>query len=95
MACLQTIIGDAGQQMMNMMKADIAREPLQDRWQFEIGTSLKRGAKRGPVWLAHPFGGFKSVLDGKEPYAGYRGGNHYKKLYQENGSPAQERGECR
>lgn len=41
-AFLQPVIGDHRIEMMNMVKSDIAAEPLQESWELEVGTAAQR-----------------------------------------------------
>src|SRR5580658_3141332 len=66
-AGLEPAVRDPLIQMMDVMEADIAGEPLQQRRQLQIGTAAERRRDRLPLVLACPERGLESVLDRKEP----------------------------
>jgi hypothetical protein len=68
-ALLQIIIGNARTQVMNMVKANVAREPLQNFRQFVERTALEGRRGEVPFARAFPVGVFKLVLDIEHPDA--------------------------
>jgi hypothetical protein len=62
MAPLQIVIGDPRAQMMNVMKADIAGEPLKNPRKFVERTSLQSGVGITPRIAALPIGALELVL---------------------------------
>src|SRR3954464_314608 len=67
MTLLQMIIGNARAEMVNMMKTNVAREPLQDLGQLVKRTPLKRGQRVIPLLAALPVDSLELVLDIEEP----------------------------
>ena len=80
MASLQIVIGNPRAQMMNVMKSDVAREPLQDLGQFVERTALQRCRGVIPLAAAFPVNSFKLMLDIKQPHAGRTGHQHRRQL---------------
>ena len=69
MAFLEMIIRDACAEMMNVMKPDIAGEPLQDFRKFIEGTALKRCGEVIPLAPALPVNPLELVLDVEQPHS--------------------------
>src|ERR1043165_5094981 len=69
MAFLEVIVRNRRAQVMDVMKADVAGEPLQDFRQFVEGASLERSRAVIPIGAAVPMKVFEWVLDVKEPHA--------------------------
>lgn len=67
---LQVVVGDLGAEMVDVVKADIAREPLEYLRQLVVGTALQRGERILPVGMVLPIGVLKLVLDVEHPHAG-------------------------
>ena len=63
----QVVVGDLGAQVMDVMKTDVAREPLQEQRQLVKGTALQAGLYKFPAFMPVPVGGVEVVLDVKEP----------------------------
>ena len=63
----QVIVGDLGTQMMDVMKADIPAEPLEDEWQLIEGTALKSCFCEFPAIIVVPIGGVKVMLNVEKP----------------------------
>src|SRR5690349_18129970 len=63
----EVIVGDLGAQVMDMMKADIPAEPLQNERQFIEGTALQPCLYKFPALVVVPVGWVKVVLDVEEP----------------------------
>ena len=76
MAFLEMIIRDRRAQVMYVMKADVARKPLQNFRQLVEGTSLERSIAIIPISAALPMNIFELVLHVKQPHAS-RAGNSY------------------
>ena len=73
MASLQMIVRNAGTQVMNMMKADIAGKPLEHLRQLVKGTAAQRSHAVIPFVAALPMDFFELVLDIKQPHSGGTG----------------------
>src|SRR6266850_2815305 len=73
-ASLQVVIGNARAQMVNVVKADVTREPLKNFRQLVERTALKRRGGEVPIFAAFPINPFELMLDVEEPYAGGTGG---------------------
>lgn len=58
-----------------MVVADVAREPLEDFWEFVVGAALEGCGYEVPFFFAFPVDAFELVLDVEEPdsYAGEYG----------------------
>src|SRR6266508_1974235 len=82
-ALLQVIIRNARTQMMNVMKPDVAGEPLQDLGQFVERTALQRRRGVIPFLGAFPVNSLELVLNIKQPHAGRAGDSHHHQLNQE------------
>ena len=63
----QVVIGDLGAQVMDVMKTDVAREPLQEKRQLVKGTALQARLYKFPAFVPIPVGRVEIVLDVKEP----------------------------
>lgn len=63
----QTIIGDSRRQMVNVVEADVAREPLQKFRQFVERTSLHRSADEAPFVIGFPIGMLELMLNVEKP----------------------------
>src|ERR1700722_11865399 len=87
-ASLQVVIGNARTQMMDVMKTDIARKPLQNLGQFIKGTALQRGRRKAPVLAALPIDTFKLVLHIKQPHPRAAGRHENNQLNQQISFPA-------
>src|ERR1700678_1371676 len=59
---LQVVVGNEGAQMVDMMKSDIAREPLQDSRQFVERAALQCSFRVIPLVAALPVSPFKLML---------------------------------
>src|ERR1700722_1983794 len=59
---LQMIVGDERAQMMNVMKSDVARKPLQDARQFIERAPLQCGLRVVPFIAALPIGALELML---------------------------------
>lgn len=80
----QAIIGDAGSQVVDVMVADVAGEPLQEFGQLVIRTALHGGADEVPLLIWFPVGVLELMLDIEKPdaYAG-RDEEHGEENFQE------------
>ena len=70
MAFFQTVVRDFRAQVMNVMKTDIPREPLQDFWKLIIGTSVYRGLSIIPLIAVVPISVFELMLNIEYPHPG-------------------------
>jgi len=84
-ALLEMIVGDAGPDMMDVMKADVARSPLEQLRQLIIGSSLHGNPPRIPVVVPCPIYPFELVLVVEQPYAESCGQYQHRQLHQEVG----------
>src|SRR5436190_7366000 len=69
MAAFEVVVWDAGTQMMDVMEADVAREPLENFRKLVEGTALQCRCRVIPVFTAFPINAFELMLHIKEPYA--------------------------
>ena len=67
MTTLQIIIWNHCIEMVNMMKANIPREPLHDSGEFVVATTFHRGSSEVPVLSLCPISIFKLVLNIEKP----------------------------
>ena len=77
MAFLQMIVRDRRAQVMDMMKADVPRKPLQYFRQLVERTSLERSSAVIPISTALPMNIFELVLHVKQPHACRPGNSDY------------------
>ena len=66
---LERVVRDARAEVMNMVKADIAGEPLEHLGQLEIRAAAQRGGGVVPFFVLGPVGAFELVLDVEHPDA--------------------------
>src|SRR6185503_11292517 len=71
----QVVVGDLGAQMMDVMKTDVAREPLQEKRQFVKGTALQARLYKFPAFVPIPVGRVEVVLHVEKPNPD-RGADH-------------------
>src|SRR2546423_606046 len=69
-ALLQVVIGNARAQMVNVMKANVAREPLEHFRQFVERAAMQRRGRIVPVPAAFPIDILELMLHIKQPYSG-------------------------
>jgi len=62
MASFEIVIGNPRAQMVNVMKPDVAREPLQNPWKLVERTALQRRLCVIPFFTPLPINPFKLVL---------------------------------
>jgi len=79
-ASLQVVIRDARAEMMNVMKADIARKPLKYFGKFVKGASFKRCLCVIPIITSFPVDTIKLVLHIEQPNTGRTGNTDNDKL---------------
>ena len=70
MASFQIVIRDAGAEMVNMVKTNVPREPLEHFGKLVKRTPFQGGAFVVPFVAALPIDAFKLVLDVKKPNPG-------------------------
>ena len=75
-APLQIVIGNLRAQMMNVMKPDVARKPLENPGQFVERAALQRRREIIPFLVPLPVNSFELMLHVKQPHPG-RAGHHY------------------
>src|SRR5215208_3633918 len=68
-ALLQVVVGNPRAQMMDVMEADIAREPLQQAGQLVEGAAAQSRSRVVPVLAALPVRIFELVLHVEQPDA--------------------------
>jgi hypothetical protein len=68
-AFFQVVIGNAGAEMVNMMKPNVAGEPLQNLRQLVEGTALQGRRREVPILSAFPINALELMLNIKHPYA--------------------------
>src|SRR5579862_5748414 len=70
MTPFEKVVWDARTQMMNVMKSNIARKPLEDFRQFIERASLERHSPVVPLPGAGPISPLELMLNIEQPYAG-------------------------
>ena len=75
-AACQVVIGNTAIKVMDMMKADVAGEPLQDTRQTIVRTAFHRRTTKFPLLVRLPIGVFKLMLDEKQPAPNCSGNDH-------------------
>lgn len=63
------VIGNPRAEMMDVMEADIPREPLQDFGKLIERTTVHASLEELPILVAFPISGVKVVLDVEQPHA--------------------------
>ena len=76
------VVGNTRAQVVDMMKPDVAGEPLQDSWQLIKGTALKRRCGVIPVLGPRPIGALELMLHVEQPQADGAGKRRYGELNQ-------------
>ncbi len=69
MAPFEIVIGNAGAEMVDVVKADVAREPLEDFRELVERTAFEGRLRVVPILAALPVNAFELMLYVKEPYA--------------------------
>jgi hypothetical protein len=69
MTRLEPVIRDSRAQVVNVVEADVAREPLQHAWQFVVRTALQRRIGEVPGFPARPVRALELMLDIEQPQA--------------------------
>ena len=93
MAFLQMIIRDRRAEVMDVMKADVARKPLQYFRQLVEGTSFERSSAVIPVRTAFPMNIFELMLHVKQPHTRRPGNSHDNQVKDQISFPAQREAE--
>src|SRR5690348_3755768 len=87
---LQAVIRNSAAQVMNMVQADIAAEPLQDGRQLEIGAAAERRGVEVPVSFLVPICVFELVLDVEQPISDPRSDDHHRQIGRKDGDNADQ-----
>ena len=66
----EIVVRDSRAQMMDVVKTDVATEPLQDPRQFVVRTPVERRVSVIPLLCPFPIHALELMLDVKEPDAG-------------------------
>jgi hypothetical protein len=75
-ASLQFVVRNFRAEMVYVMEADVAAEPLQDAWQFVIRASQQRRGRVIPIGAIAPVSILVLMLYIEEPHAGRAGDEH-------------------
>ena len=70
MALLEVIVRDARAEVVNVVKADVSGEPLENFWEFVKRAALECCGGKIPIVFALPVNTFELVLHVEEPDAG-------------------------
>ncbi len=86
----EQVVGDAGVEVVDVVEADVAAEPVQQGRQAVERAAAQPGGVKIPVVVAGPVDAFKIVLDVEQPHArrGAKGEDGH--LDQQVGFPADE-----
>ena len=90
MAALQVVVGNARAQVVDVVEADVAREPLQDFGQLVVGAAPQRRRREIPLIAAFPMHLLELVLHIKHPDAGPARDRDHHELNQKVGLEAKE-----
>ena len=82
-AFFQMIIRDAGAQMVNVVKSDVAGKPLQQARELIEGTAFQSGFGIIPFLAALPIDSIKLMLHVEEPESGGTGDHQGRELQQQ------------
>ena len=88
-ALAKPVIRNPGRHVMQVVVADVAAEPVQDRRQIVVGTALDRRTLDAPVIAAGPVGVLELVLHVKEPDARCSRQEKYRQVHQQHRLPAE------
>jgi hypothetical protein len=69
MARFEPVVRDAGIEVVDVVEADVAGEPLQQARQLEVGAALERRRNRMPGRLPGPERILEPMLDREQPDA--------------------------
>jgi len=75
---------------MDVVNADVRREPAQDVRQVIVGTALQCGLVKAPGLITGPGRVLELVLDIEQPDADRRSQNHDRQVHQQEGSDADQ-----
>jgi len=89
---LQIIIGNARVQMVDVVKTNVAGQPLEHPWQFVKSAALNGGRQKIPLLLRPVIILLVLVLYVEKPEGDRPEAQQYGKMYQENLLPAQDKG---
>ena len=89
----QLVVGDARIQVVDVVEADVAAEPLQNRRKLVIRAALQPGFEEVPVFVPLPEGAREVVLHIEQPDADRRGNRQDRDLYQQHSLPAYQPGQ--
>src|SRR5512138_2350193 len=88
MALFQLVVRDLRAEVVDMVKADITREPLQDFRQFIEGAALHTCREEIPIGMTLPVARGKVMLNIEQPDTGRSSDQQNGKLDQQEGPPA-------
>ena len=71
-AALELVVGDAWAEMMDVVEADIAADPLKQPGELVVRRALHRRCSEIPVLVMLPVGFLKLMLHIEQPDAGHR-----------------------
>ena len=75
---------------MDVVNADVCREPAQDTRQVIIRTAMQRGFVKTPGLITGPGRVLELVLDIEQPHADRRRQNHDRQMHQQEGPDADQ-----
>ncbi len=84
MAGLEPVVRHPRVEMMDVVKADVAGEPLQQPRQAEIRTAPQRRRHRRPRVVARPERSLEAMLQREQPHADDRGDDRGRQLHQQH-----------
>ena len=71
--------------MLDVVNADVRREPAQDTRQVIVGTALQRGLVKTPGLITGPGRALELVLNIEQPDTDRRSQNHDRQVHQQEG----------
>src|SRR3984893_7775392 len=86
----QAIAGNSTAQVMDVVNADVRREPAQDTRQVIVGTAMQRGFVKTPGLIEGPGRVLELVLDIEQPDADRCSQNHDRQMHQQERSDADQ-----
>src|SRR5688500_11417006 len=87
---LQVVVGNARAQVVDVMKADVARQPLQHLRQLVVGAAAQCGRRVVPVVAAFPINAIELMLHVEQPESDAAGDRHRDRLHEQIGHDTED-----
>ena len=88
MASLEVVVGNHRVKVVNVVIANIAREPLEDFWEVVVTAAFHRCCSVVPLFTRGPVRVFKLVLHVEQPETETSGHRHHRELNKKPGTKA-------